>query len=56
MTQCLLGQVLIAEPGVALESAVDVVTAGEVMGLEDIGDTAVEALHHGVGLGGFWAA
>ena len=51
MAEWLLGQMVIVEPDVAGKCGLEMLTTGEAVGVEDIGDAAVEALHHAVGLG-----
>ena len=53
MAEILLGDVLIVEVEIALQGGFQVTGGGERGGFQHLGDAAVEALDHAVGLGMF---
>ena len=50
-----LGQMMVVEPSVSQKGLLQVVATEEVMAAQHLFDTAVEALHHPVGLRPTWA-
>ena len=48
--QGLLGQVVVVERHVAVQGLFEIVAGAEVVRAQQVGDAAVEALHHAVGL------
>jgi len=48
MAECLLGKVMVVEPGIAQERGFQVFGTFESMGGQNVGDSAIEPLHHAI--------